>query len=179
LLLSVMVIAPDRGPVPAGVKVTLIVQFALAATLLPQVLVCAKSPAFVPDTATLVTLNAALPVFDRVTGCAALVVPWLCALKVRLDGDTLATGTAPVPDRLIVCGLLLALSVMVIEPVRAPAAVGVKVTLIVQFPLAATLVPQVLVSAKSPLGVILLMLSDALPELVSVTGWAALVVFNG
>jgi hypothetical protein len=45
------------------------------------------------------------------------------------------------------CGLPLVLSVMVIAPVRVPVAVGVKVTLMVQFAPAATEVPQVLVCA--------------------------------
>ena len=49
------------------------------------------------------------------------------------------------PVRLMLCGLLAALSVMVIAPVRVPVAVGVKVTLMVQLPAAATNVPQVLV----------------------------------
>jgi len=43
------------------------------------------------------------------------------------------------------CGLLVALSVIVKVPVRAPAAAGVKVTLIVQLAPALTLLPQVFV----------------------------------
>ena len=60
-------------------------------------------------------------------------------------------ATVPVPVRLAVWGLLVALSVTVSVPVRVPVAVGVKVTLMVQLPPAATLVPQLLVCAKSPL----------------------------
>jgi hypothetical protein len=56
-----------RVPVAAGVKVTLIVQLEPAATLDPQVLVCVKSLALVPETETLVTLNAAFPLLVRVT----------------------------------------------------------------------------------------------------------------
>jgi hypothetical protein len=56
-----------RVPVAAGLKVTLIVQLAPAATLDPQVLVWVKSPALVPETETLVTLSDALPVLVRVT----------------------------------------------------------------------------------------------------------------
>jgi|SRR6267143_1881963 len=41
---SVMVSVPVRVPAPVGVKVTLTVQLELAATLAPQLLVCAKSP---------------------------------------------------------------------------------------------------------------------------------------
>jgi hypothetical protein len=56
-----------RVPVATGLKVTLIVQLAPAATLDPQVLVWVKSPALVPETETLVTLSDALPVLVRVT----------------------------------------------------------------------------------------------------------------
>ena len=58
--------------------------------------------------------------------------------------------SVPLPDKETVCGLLDASSVTVILAVRLPAAVGLKVTLTVQFALAATLVPQVFVSEKSP-----------------------------
>jgi hypothetical protein len=37
-------------------------------------------------------------------------------------------GGAPVPLREIICGLLMALSVIVSAPLRGPVAVGVKVT---------------------------------------------------
>jgi hypothetical protein len=47
--------------------------------------------------------------------------------------------------RVTVCGLPLALSVIVTEAVRFPVAVGVNITLIVQVPPAATELPQVLV----------------------------------
>jgi hypothetical protein len=64
-----------RVPEAEGVKVTLIVQLAPAATELPHVLVCAKSPALVPVTAMLVMLKVALPVLRRVTVRAVLVAP--------------------------------------------------------------------------------------------------------
>ena len=54
------------------------------------------------------------------------------------------------------------MSVTVMEPVREPVAVGVKVTLIVHDALAARLVPQVLVCEKSPLMVMLEIVSVAL-----------------
>ncbi len=73
--LSVMLRVPVRVPEAVGVKVTLMLQLAPAATELPQVLVCVKSPLFVPVTAMLVRLSEALPVFESVTDCAALVVP--------------------------------------------------------------------------------------------------------
>jgi hypothetical protein len=58
---------------------------------------------------------------------------------------------------------------MVTAPVLVPATVGLKVTLIVQLPPATTLEPQVLVCEKSPLTLMLLMLSVAFPLFVSVT----------
>ena len=98
----------------------------------------------------LVMLNAALPVLVRVTVCAVLVVPTSWLGNVRLVGAKLTAGAervTPVPVRLTVCGLLLALSAMVMAPVRLPTAVGVKVTLMVQLAPAATDVPQMLVWA--------------------------------
>ena len=74
------------------------------------------------------------------------------------------------------CGLLLALSVIVSEPVRVPVAVGAKVTLIVQLPPAATEPPQLLVWAKSPDVTMPLTVRVAVPVLLRVTVCGALVV---
>jgi hypothetical protein len=62
LALSVTVTVPVLCPLPVGLKVTLMVQEAPAATLEPQVLVWEKSPV----TAMLVILRAAVPVLERV-----------------------------------------------------------------------------------------------------------------
>jgi len=145
--LSVMLKVPVRVPVAVGVNVTLTVQLVLAARLVPQLLLCAKSPLAVM----LATLAAAVPVFDTVTGCEALLLPSTCAAKVRALVETVMAGAAPVPVSETLCGLLEALSVMVSVPGREPLAVGVKLTLTVKLELAATLAPQLLVCAKSPL----------------------------
>ena len=63
----------------------------------------------------------------------------------------------------------LALSVTVIVPVLAPATVGLNVTLMVQEAPAATLEPQLLVWAKSPLVLMPETVRLALPVLVRVT----------
>ena len=63
LALSVMVTTPVLVPVAVGLKVTLSVQLALAARLVPQVLVWEKSPL----TVMLVMLRVALPVLLRET----------------------------------------------------------------------------------------------------------------
>jgi len=52
-------------------------------------------------------------------------------------------GGAPVPLKLTVCGVPLALSAMERDALSVPVAPGVNVTLIVQLAPAATLVPQV------------------------------------
>jgi hypothetical protein len=144
--LSVMLRVPVRLPDAVGVNVTLMVQFAPAATELPQVLVWAKSPL----AETPVRFSEALPVFASVTVCAALVVPTVWLVKVSEEAERLTTGAeaaAPVPVRLTDCGLPEVLSAMLKVPVRVPDAVGVNVVLIVQFAPTATEVPQVSVSA--------------------------------
>jgi hypothetical protein len=73
--LSVMLTAAVRVPLAVGLKVTLILQLAPAANVLPQVWVCAKSPALVPVIAMLLMVKLVVPVFLRVTVLAALVVP--------------------------------------------------------------------------------------------------------
>jgi hypothetical protein len=65
--LSVRLRAAVRDPLTAGLKVTLIVQLAPAATLDPQLLVSEKSLESVPVIPMLVMLKAALPVLLRVT----------------------------------------------------------------------------------------------------------------
>src|SRR5207249_8693686 len=84
------------------------------------------------------------------------------------------------------CGLPPALSATDSVPVRAPKAVGVKVTLMVQFARAAKvawLVGQalapVLVAAKSPEAANELIVKAAVPVFVSVTVIGALVVASG
>lgn len=95
----------------------------------------------------LVIVSVALPVLVRVTVCAALVVPTLTLLKVKLAGESWTAGAVvPMPVRLTVCGLPGALSVMERVPLIVPDPEGVKVTEMVQFPPARTLDPQVFVS---------------------------------
>jgi hypothetical protein len=65
--LSVMARAAERLPPTVGLKVTLMVHLAPAATEVPQLLDWAKSLALTPKSAMLVTLKAALPELVRVT----------------------------------------------------------------------------------------------------------------
>ena len=100
--------------------------------------------------------------------------------KVRLVAERLTVAPVPVPLRATLCGLPVALSVKVTAADSAPINEGVKVTLTVQVPLAATELPQVLVWLKSPELVpemaTPVTLSAALPLLVRVTDWAELEV---
>ena len=82
-----------------------------------------------------------------VTVCAELVMSTASLAKARLEGERLALAEVlePVPERLRVCGLPVALSATLRVALRVPVAAGLKVTLIVQLAPAATLDPQVLV----------------------------------
>src|SRR5438034_535273 len=177
---------PVRAPEAVGVKVTLMVQFAPAAKVaglvgqaLALVLVAAKSP----EAANELIVKAAVPVFVSVTVIGALVVASGWLPKSRLVGANPTPGAVPFPLRENICGLPPASSASDSVPVRAPEAVGVKVTLMVQVPPAAKvagLVGQalapVLVAAKSPEAANELIVKAAAPVFVSVTVIDALVV---
>jgi len=91
--------------------------------------------------------------------------------------------TVPVPLRLTVCGLNGALSATANVAVRDPPCIGVNVTLIVQLAPGASELPHVVLRAKSagsvPVKLMLVILRDAVPKLVSVTDCAVLVVRTG
>ena len=82
----------------------------------------------------------------------------------------------PFPARLTVCELPAGSSEIVSEPVLFPAVPGLKVTEMVQFAPASKLVPQVLVSVKSPLAVMLEIGIGVSPGLLSVTVCTPLLV---
>ena len=123
-------------------------------------------------------LSVAVPVFVSVTLWPELVVPICWLEKVKFVADKLTAGSVPVPVRLTACGLPEAVSVIVSVPLRAPVAVGVKVTSIAQLLPAATDPLQLLVSAKSPVVAMLVMLKGAVPLFPSVTTCGALVVLT-
>ncbi len=87
------------------------------------------------------------------------------------------TGAVPVPLRLTVCGLLIALSAKLTVPVVAPSAVGEKLTPTVQVAPAAMLAPHVLLAmANGPVALMLVNVSAVLSRLVTVTVFAALML---
>ena len=101
--------------------------------------------------------------------------------KLNELGDALALGALvvpPVPVSDTTCGLPLALSLTVSEPVRVPVAVGLNLTLIVQLPRTARELPQVPrpPQVKSPEMVSVPKLMVELPVLVKVTNCAEPIV---
>jgi hypothetical protein len=135
-----------RVPVAVGLKVTVMVQLAVAATELPQLLVCVKSDALVPLTEMLVIFSDVVPlvfVINTVCGAPDVLTGTLPKLKELAERLT----TVPLPDRETVCGLELALSLTLRVPLRVPVVVGVKVTLIVHFAPPARLLTHVLLAA--------------------------------
>lgn len=123
----------------------LIVQLVAGASELPQVLVWAKSPLFVPVMLMLLMVNVALPELLSVTMLGELFVPTAWLPNETLVGERPTTGAMPVPVSGMFCGLPATLSVTVMLALRVPVAVGVKVALMVQDAPAATELPQVLV----------------------------------
>lgn len=164
-------------PAAVGLKVTVMVQDA-PALMVPQLLFWRKEEAFAPPVTMLVRTRAEPPELVRVKVSGAEDAPITVEGKVRLEGAKLATGAATaVPLRATGCGELTALPVKVREAAAAPAAVGLKVTEMVQEALAASVVAQLLVRLKAaalaPVRAILLIVSEAFPELVRVTVCAA------
>jgi hypothetical protein len=176
------------APVAVGVKLTLMLQFAPAASVdgvSGQVVVRAKSPALVPVSPMLLIVSGALPLLVTVTGCDPLLVLIVWLAKVRLAGLILTAGAMPVPLSAIACGLPPASSEIERLAVRFPVPPGVKLTLMLQFAPAASVLGlngQLLVCAKSPELLppwpIALMVSGAVPLLVRVTDCVPLVVLT-
>jgi hypothetical protein len=110
-----------------------------------------------------------------------MVIGWFP--KERLVGERLTAAAVPVPVSPRDWGLPAALSVMLTDAARLPLTVGSKVTLIVQLVPAATELPHVLVSAKSPglapVRPMLERLTAALPPLVRVAVNVPLGVLTG
>jgi hypothetical protein len=172
-----------RAPTTVGLKVAVKVQLAPAATEpAAQVPVRAKSLALVPPKVMLLIVSAAVPVLVSVTLCAALDMPTCTLPKAMVLLDKLTAGVgaeAPVPLRLTLLGEPVALCAIAKLPLRAPVAPGLNVTLTVQVAFAATEL-QLFVCVKSaafvPPTVTPLTVSAAVPELVTVTIIAALVL---
>lgn len=114
--LSATLNAPCLVPVCVGENTTLIVHLVLEARLAAQVVAeMLKSPVVPIE----IPVSAMLCLLESVNTLATLFVPKLVAGKVLLTGVNV-TCTEPVPESGTVCGLPVALSVMVKAPVRDP-----------------------------------------------------------
>jgi hypothetical protein len=92
--------------------------------------------------------------------CAPLTFP---LELVVFPSATFVEESMAFPERVIVVGLLTALLVIVTEPLRAPEAVGLKLTVTVQLAPTARLVPQVFVCVNSLLAEIEPIVADCVP----------------
>jgi hypothetical protein len=90
--LLVTVSVADAVPADAGVKTMLITQDPPAATVVPQVLVCAKLAASAPPIAMAMPVRSAFPEFPRVIACPLDEVPTACDAKVSDGGERVAMG---------------------------------------------------------------------------------------
>lgn len=164
-------------PVVLGLNSRVIVQEALTASEVPQLVVPVKLELL--SVMLLMVTVLELPLAS-VNVLLALVLPSASLPKFAVAGVsvTVPPAAAPVPDKLAVCGLFDALSVTVRVPVAAPVAVGLNVTLMLQELFAASEVPQVLVSAKTPLTAMLPIAMALEVPLFNVMVCAVLVVFT-
>ena len=147
--LSVRVRVARRSPDTEGVKITLRVQFAPGASAEPQVLAWTKSLAFGPLTVRLLRISVAVPLFATLIACGELAVATGWFAKERAELEKVTAGAIPVPVRLVLWGLLVALSVIVMEADRTPTAVGENVTVMPHVAPAGSEPPQLLAGMKS------------------------------
>jgi len=145
--LSVTLRFAVSAPAAFGAKVMAILQVAPTATLVPQVFVWLNELALVPVKLMLLNERAAVPELVSVMFGAVEDAPTHCAENEIefAESVTAGAGAKPVPARVTVCGEPYVLSATFTAAANAPIAAGLKVTVIVHAPPAATLVPQVFV----------------------------------
>src|SRR3954447_21452921 len=95
-----------------------------------------------------VKLSVALPALVTVTDWAGDVIDCTMLPKFSDVGLSCTIGPLPEPEKDAVC--VAALLVTLNDPLRVPAKVGVKPTLMVHVPTAANVAGQLLVCEKSP-----------------------------
>ena len=98
-----MLTAAVRDPLAVGLKVTVIVQLAPPAMLVPQLLICEKSLALLPVRLIPVKFNGVLPTFVKAMSLGSLVMPIGWFPKDNFVGESLTT--VPGPVKAIACGL--------------------------------------------------------------------------
>lgn len=161
------VTVPLCAPMEVGTKVTLAVQVAPAARVLPQVVETEYWPVPVTDE----TLRVVLPVLESVTDCDEELDPTFTLPNASAVVLTEAEVCSPVPDN--DTALLPALVLKVSVPLCAPFEVGEKTTLAVQLPPAARLLAQFVETEYCPEPVTDVRVIVVLPVLESVTDCTA------
>jgi hypothetical protein len=136
----------EAAPAAVGLKASVRVQLAPAASEVPQVLVeMTNSLALPPVNLKELTAIGLVPVFLKVTVSLVDVEPTAVLGKVTLVGEKAAVDAVGVePVKAMLCGELVALSVAVRVAVAEPVAVGLKARVRVQLTPAAREVLQVL-----------------------------------
>jgi RES domain-containing protein len=161
-------------PSAVGVNDTVIIQLPRDASELPHCVLSEKSFGLLPPSEILEMVSVLPPVLESVMIWEELVWPTPSEPNERTAGwkDAAGPDTA-VPDRATLCGDPAAESDSKTTAVLVPSAVGVNVTLIVQFARDASEVPHGLMSEKSlglvPPSEMLVMASAVPPVLESVT----------
>lgn len=182
--LSTIESVADASAAADGVKITVRVQLAPAASDSLQVLVAmVNAAALVPLIPAEVMGSAAFPLLVRVKVCAGLVEPTVMLPKLAVAGVSAAwavEAAGVVPLRVTVWGEPEALSATETVALASPATVGAKVTERVQLAPASNVELQLFVWVNSlalvPVMLMPVMLSVALPGLDRVIVCAVLVV---
>jgi len=131
--LSATLSVAEKLVADAGVKVTEIVQVALAASVVLQVFdEIAKSDGFVPVMLMPLIFSVAVPVLVRMVEIAVAVDPTTVLGNGIVVTESDAPGAVPVPVSVAVCGEPVALSATLSDAEKLVADAGVKVTEIVQ-----------------------------------------------
>ena len=115
-----------RSPGLLGVNLILMVQLDPGESSVAQLFVWVKLLAFGPSVAIVLNVTRVLPWFLTVTISGSLVDPTSCSPKRRLRGES--PINVPAPETWITCGLLEALSRIVMRPLAAPISSGSKLT---------------------------------------------------
>ena len=173
---------PVRGKAAPGLNVRPILQLLPGGIGLPrqEFVRIVKSGAFVLMSDNPVIVNDPSPLLKTSTHCGALATLTACVPKSMRGGTARISGAIPAPLTGKECGLPAALSNTRTSAPLLPLLIGINRTPIVQVPPTGT-VPQLLGSSKKSLGLPLvritpLMISGAVPELVTVTDCTLLVV---
>lgn len=161
----------------SGLEVVAVSPLTVTVLLWPAVTVLGLNAHVAPDEQVSVIVSKKVLGAEAVTVNVSVAVPiWMTLERVLAESEN---NAFPLPESATDCAPTAALSEMVTVPDRAPLPVGVKEMLIAHPSPTLRMpgrVPQVLVSAKSPVIVMELSVSEALPVFVRCTTSVGLVV---